>query len=930
MADERWQKIQTLYHRARALSSSERATFLEEACASDADLRSEVEAMLSADGKAGSLLEASPLGMNAQVLMPLSAGTRLGPYEIQESIGAGGMGEVYRGRDTRLHRTVAIKVLSGSVIQAPERRRRFLQEARAASALNHPNIVTLHDIGSENGIDFLVMEYVPEKRLDRLISSNPLPVSEVLENGIQIASALAAAHAAGIIHRDIKPANVMVTPQGHVKVLDFGLAKWPEDGPIGPDSPTRTTDLSLTQAGQVIGTVAYMSPEQARGERLDVRTDLFSFGAVLYEMAAGRMAFPKMWDWAPPPGNGVDPALYRIILKLLQADREERYASATDVAGELNRVQQRLQSRKARRKRRVVAAFSSAAAGVLLVGFLWLRPNAPFQQNQWVPVTSLPDSVSQPALSPDGRMLTFVRGPGTFFTPGQIYVKMLPDGEPKQLTHDGLRKLGPVFSADGSRIAYGTLDEVTGNEWNTWTVPVLGGEAGLWLRNASGLTWIDKRQLMFSEIEKASHMAIVTADESRAGVRDVYVPARENGMAHRSFVSPDGKSALVVEMDGPWLPCRLVSMDGKSLGRQVGPAGAPCTFAAWSPDAKWMYLNSSAGGRFHIWRQRFPDGQPEQITSGPTEEEGIAMAADGRSFITAVGLRLRSVLLRDSAGERQVSLEGYAMSPRIAPDGKRLCYVVLRGPSEATSPVELWAMDLGSGRSEQLLPGRSLKSYLSFDISPDGREVAASLRGSNSEGRLWVVPLDRQSPPHEITNVESDRFVFWLPGEILFYRREGNSGFAYRIREDGTELRKAIEEPIREIRGVSPDGQWLVAFATGGVIAYPLGQGTPVPIFSQDVRLAWSSDRKFLFISYATTTTGGISSAAGKTYVIPLLPGHMLPEIPAAGFRTSDDIARLPGTRVIDSADATPGATSETYAFSRETMQRNLYRVPVP
>jgi hypothetical protein len=244
--------------------------------------------------------------------------------------------------------------------------------------------------------------------------------------------------------------------------------------------------------------------------------------------------------------------------------------------------------------------------------------------------------------------------------------------------------------------------------------------------------------------------------------------------------------------------------------------------------------------------------------------------------------------------------------------------------------VELWATDLGSGRSESLLSGRSLKSYLSFDISPDGREVAASLRDSNGEGRLWVVPLDRQSPPHEITNVETDRFVFWLPGEILFYKREGNSGFAYRIREDGTQLRKAIEQPIREIRGVSPDGQWLVVFADTGVVAYPMVKGTPVPIFSQDVRLAWSWDRKFLLISYATTTTGGVSSAAGNTYVIPLRPGRMLPEIPAGGFRSSDDIARLPGARVIDSGDATPGATPDSYAFSRETTQRNLYRVPIP
>src|SRR5262249_2930126 len=187
------------------------------------------------------------------------------------------------------------------------------------------NIVTLHDIGTDNDVDFFVMEYVPETPLDRRISSKPLPLAEVLEFGTQIANALAAAHAAGIIHRDIKPANVMVTPQGQVKVLDFGLAKWPEGRAIDADAETRMTNISLTQAGQVMGTVAYMSPEQARGERLDARTDLFSFGAVLYEMVTGRTAFPKAWDWTLPPAAGAEPALFKVILKLLEPDREKRY-----------------------------------------------------------------------------------------------------------------------------------------------------------------------------------------------------------------------------------------------------------------------------------------------------------------------------------------------------------------------------------------------------------------------------------------------------------------------------------------------------------------------------------------------------------------------------------------------------------------------------
>src|SRR5262245_52608498 len=218
---------------------------------------------------------------------------------------------------------------------------------------------------------------------------------------------------------------------------------------------------------------------------------------------------------------------------------------------------------------------------------------------------------------------------------------MVTDGEPVQLTRDDLQKMSPVFSPDGSKIAYTT---VAGPRWDTWAVPVISGQTQLWLPNASGLVWLGRDKILFSEIKDNDiHMPIVTSEESRAGQRDIYVPASKRGMAHRSYPSPDGRWALIVEMDRAiWLPCRLVPMDGSSAGRQVGPPDAGCTFAAWSPDGDWMYFSSNVGGAFHTWRQRFSDGQPEQITSGPSEEEGIAMAPDGRSFITAVGTRQSS------------------------------------------------------------------------------------------------------------------------------------------------------------------------------------------------------------------------------------------------------------------------------------------------
>jgi Tol biopolymer transport system component len=322
-------------------------------------------------------------------------------------------------------------------------------------------------------------------------------------------------------------------------------------------------------------------------------------------------------------------------------------------------------------------------------------------------------------------MLAFIRGESAFFGPGQVYIKSLPDGQPIQLTHDNRRKMSPTFSPDGARVAYTTREKF---DWDTWVVPTQGGEPHLWLRNASGLVWAGPHRVLFSEIEvgKSPHMGIVTAEESRLHERNVYWPAAAPGMAHRSFPSPDGKWVILVEMDRDhvWVPCRLVPMDGTSSGRVVGPPTAACTFAAWSADGKWMYVSSEAGGLYHIWRQRFPDGQPEQVTSGPTEEEGIAMAPDGRSFVTAVGLDNVSVWIHDAHGDRQISPEGNATDPRFTPDGKKLFYRVVTKTPNATQfsreRGQLWVTDLESGRSAPLASGFLVVAY---DISPDGRQV---------------------------------------------------------------------------------------------------------------------------------------------------------------------------------------------------------------
>jgi Tol biopolymer transport system component len=571
-----------------------------------------------------------------------------------------------------------------------------------------------------------------------------------------------------------------------------------------------------------------------------------------------------------------------------------------------------------------VAAIAAAALTTIILGAaLWLRePPRSLDRSQWVQITKLTDSAVQPALSPDGRMVAFIRGKSPFFGPGQIYVKILPDVEPVQLTHDSLNKMSPVFSPDGARIAYTTVDQEF--RWDTWTVPVLGGEPQLMLRNASGLVWTGPRQVLFSEIKKGVHMGIVTAEESRAGQRDIYLPADEAGMAHRSYMSPDGKWVLLVEMDTDhlWAPCRLVPADGGSPGRKVGPPEGGCTFGAWSPDGQWMYFTSNFIGANHIWRQRFPDGQPEQITSGPTEEVGIAMAQDGRSFVTAVALTNAALWLHDASGEREISLEGNSADPRFTPDGKKLLYRVVREPPTDfqfyRDPGEVRVADLKSGRSEPLVRGFQARDY---DISADGRQVVMESPDGEGKPRLWLAPLDRSLPPQQIPDVEGKSPRFGPDGEIFFLRTEGRSRFVYRIRSDGTELRKALERPILLLAAVSLDGRWISAWAprpgNGPATrqAFPLDGKPPVPIGR--TLFGW--------------VPGGVwFTLEGRTYIVPLAPGQILPRIPAGGFRSVDEIGLLPGARRIDAQLVAPGPSPDVYAFYRGTVQRNLYRIPIP
>jgi DNA-binding winged helix-turn-helix (wHTH) protein/Tol biopolymer transport system component len=576
-------------------------------------------------------------------------------------------------------------------------------------------------------------------------------------------------------------------------------------------------------------------------------------------------------------------------------------------------------------QRRWILMLAAAAVAVLAVGVLWRFKRGSPDRSQWVQLTKLPDSVTQPALSPDGGMLAFIRGNSTLAGPGQIYVKILPGGEPVQLTHDNVLKMSPTFSPDGARIAYTAVDPQF--HWDTWVVPTLGGEPQPLLRNASGLLWTGPQQVLFSEIKMGGlHMGIVGAEESRIGARDVYLPEDEPAMAHRSYLSPDGKWVLLVEMDQDhlWLPCRLAPINGSTPGRHVGPPEGGCTFAAWSHDGRWMYFTTNPGGINHIWRQRFPDGQPEQITSGPTEEEGIAIAPDGRSLVTSVALRSTSLWVHDAKGERQISLEGNGANPKFTPDGKKLCYLIVKeAPNQFPlyrDPGELRIADLESGRSEPVVRDFPV---LDYDISADGQQVVMWTR----DQQLWVARFDRGSPPVQVLNAEGGHPRFGLGGDILFRHLKGTSTFVYRVHADGSGLQKALEEPVFTLNAVSPDGGWVTGWAPlsgNGRLAwqaFPLNGGPSIPVgMTFDLSLSWSFDGRSSFISHVF---------GGQTFIVPLAPGEALPRIPAGGFPSDDDIAHLPGARRIDAEGVVPGPSANVYAFYHNTIQRNLYRIPI-
>lgn len=561
----------------------------------------------------------------------------------------------------------------------------------------------------------------------------------------------------------------------------------------------------------------------------------------------------------------------------------------------------------------------------------WLRhlSNSSVEYTQ---LTDFADSTSAPALSPDGRMLAFFRGSKAFLTGGQLYVKVLPNGEAKRLTNNLRWKYGPAFSPDGSQIAYTVVND---KQFQTWTVPVLGGEPHLLLKNAAGLSWLGPDEILFSRVSNGVlHMGIVRGTLASGNFRQVYLPVHTRAMAHYSYASPDRKVALIVEMDsrGLWAPCRLISLENRFSPKRVGPAGS-CTAAAWSPDGAWMYFTASGKGKFHLWRQAYPSGALEQLTFGPEQAEGLAVEPAGRSLITSLGVHESSLWLHDPRGDRPLVMEGEILGaewgesdPSFSPDGNFIYYLFRQ---QADSEPELWRVNVSSGETEAVFPGVSMYD---FDLSLDGRRVLYSRTSSNGTTELCVASVDRNSTPHRLAVPGAVDPQFGPPGKLFFLRTEGDSWFLEQINEDGSGRQKVLPFAILDgLVTLSPYRRWVMTTFSvqGSEIQFRANslQGDAPKTYCAAACIAkWAPDGKWLYVPVEHAS----GSNPGRSIAVPVGSGETLPDFPAGGVKLNAQPADMPGSQSVNRESLIPGPDPSHYAYLNSVMHRNIYRITLP
>ena len=801
-------------------------------------------------------------------------GQTISHYHLLAELGRGGMGVVYKARDTHLDRFAAIKVLPHERVADLERQRRFVQEAKAASALNHPNIVHIYDIGRDSGVDFIAMEYVEGKTLHDLIQLKGLKTADTLHYAAQIADALAAAHRAGIVHRDIKPSNIMIAGS-FVKILDFGLAKLTEQADPGdpgdPNAPTQTMPPQ-TEEGAIIGTAAYMSPEQAEGKKVDARSDIFSFGAVLYEMVTGQRAFQganristlsAVLNHDPPPiseicGEPVPAELQILIARCLRKDPQRRIQYLDDVKLALEELKQDSASARqtqpqaaptGTRRRWLAIAMPAALAASLVIGFLlWRASSAPetTEPLHAVPLTTAPGVHRYPSFSPEGNQVAFSWN-GQKQDNTDIYVQQIgSSGGPLRLTSDPAIDYNPIWSPDGRWIAF-LRGESAASELRL--IPPLGGTerklADIHVHSQVTppfLTWCP------------DSTCLVATDSAGEGQPDaLFVFSVETG-EKRQLTRPQrpalGDTHPAISPDGNWLVFRhTTALFGNELHKlkltpnltpegepqRITPGSLDGSYPTWMPDSKTVLFSDMAGSglwKVSVGRQSPPARVPSIGEDGIMPVVSHAQSGRqprlvyARTFsdmkIWRIDTSAPGVPASTSPVVCPVSSTRHDWMPQLSPDGRRVAF-----GSDRSGDGEIWAADLDGANAVQLtsLHGPPGTGYPHW--SPDGKWIVF-----HSDKEVFLVP----STPGKARNLTNNPALDGFPS----FSRDGKWIYftSNRTGEDRIwKMPAAGGDPVPVTSFVgyaaleSPDGAWLyyadAVFVPGTLWRIPVSGGAP-------------------------------------------------------------------------------------------------------
>ena len=878
MTPQRWQQVNEVFHSALECDPHHRASFLGQVCAGDEDLRREVESLIHSHEQDGSFINAPSVELADESLADdqseLAIGETISHYTVIKTLGAGGMGKVYLAHDDLLNRKVAIKLLPSSLNYDKQLRARFLREAQLASALDHPNICTVYEVGEPAATRFIVMQYVEGETLKQVIGERPLPVDRLLSISLQMADALAAAHSQGIIHRDIKPSNIIITPRGQVKVLDFGLAKLLE-GSIA------VGDSELTHTGAMLGTPSYMSPEQARGERVDARSDIFSFGLVMYQMATGRLAFKGdspvetmnavINEPHPPVGElskEVPARLAAVIDRALAKEVRDRYQSVEELVSELRQAAQSAgmtsssvpyiaprQPRATGRLQRASSLIGLAVVLALVFGIvLWIyfsrnttRSSVPAATDSLpsmkvVPFTSFPGREDQAAFSPDGNQIAFGWDGEKGDNP-DIYVKSIGGDSPLRLTSDPAAvDIRPTWSPDGQRIAFVRIIP-SENRFAIFTVPSLGTARERELLSLNGepykIVWSpDGKFIAFTDASSnsESHGIVLFSPETGEKRTLTSIPATY-WADHSPAFSPDSQTLAFVR--------------SKIWGRGdihtvpiIGGEPTALTFdnaqyifdswvfggLAWTADGSQIIFSSNRGGIPGLWRIPVSGGTPERLGVGGDNAYYPSISREGNrlAYTQLIGgssiyrTEMTSSSGRAGSPTKLVASTRAAQGPQYSPDGKRIAF-----ESDRSGNPEIWMCD---SEGLNLIQLTSFGGGYAFTPrwSPDGKQIAFSF-GGTSDFEIYVVGAEGGGP-RRITTEGSDagvpawshdgRYIYFTSnrgGDQQVWKVSAEGGTAVQVTKQGgfTPLASVDGKHIYYSKGSSGRGVWRVSVEGG-------------------------------------------------------------------------------------------------------------------